>query len=191
MASIPNLEAANNRRRRDLPRVHHPGKRLVSVRGLRPEETNRYETAGYTVLLPASAIPGWPADIVLPSDPAWKGEPAAIVAAVRTLILRLMVLGLIWLMVPGLAEAAENLWHLAQAGHTAHARDAGADHAPEGDEHGCSGTFHLCSCHHSPATALAPAGSTRDLAPVDRSCPRNEKTSRGPDLPGLFRPPRV
>ena len=27
-----------------------------------------YEAIGYTILLPASAIPGWPADVVLPSD---------------------------------------------------------------------------------------------------------------------------
>jgi superfamily II DNA or RNA helicase len=33
-----------------------------------------YETVGYTVLLPASAIPGWPADVVLPSDPVWKRD---------------------------------------------------------------------------------------------------------------------
>jgi superfamily II DNA or RNA helicase/very-short-patch-repair endonuclease len=33
-----------------------------------------YETIGYTVLLPASAIPGWPADVLLPSDPAWKRD---------------------------------------------------------------------------------------------------------------------
>ena len=33
-----------------------------------------YETIGYTVLLPASAIPGWPADVVLPSDPVWKRD---------------------------------------------------------------------------------------------------------------------
>lgn len=33
-----------------------------------------YETVGYTVILPASAIPGWPADVVLPSDPAWKRD---------------------------------------------------------------------------------------------------------------------
>jgi hypothetical protein len=33
-----------------------------------------YEAIGYTVLLPASAIPGWPADIVLPSDPLWKRD---------------------------------------------------------------------------------------------------------------------
>jgi very-short-patch-repair endonuclease len=33
-----------------------------------------YEAIGYTVLLPASAIPGWPADVVLPSDPVWKRD---------------------------------------------------------------------------------------------------------------------
>jgi very-short-patch-repair endonuclease len=33
-----------------------------------------YEFVGYTVLLPASAIPGWPADVVLPSDPVWKRD---------------------------------------------------------------------------------------------------------------------
>ena len=33
-----------------------------------------YEAVGYTILLPASAIPGWPADVVLPSDPIWKRD---------------------------------------------------------------------------------------------------------------------
>ena len=33
-----------------------------------------YEAIGYTILLPASAIPGWPADVVLPSDPVWKRD---------------------------------------------------------------------------------------------------------------------
>jgi superfamily II DNA or RNA helicase/very-short-patch-repair endonuclease len=33
-----------------------------------------YEAVGYTILLPASAIPGWPADVILPSDPAWKRD---------------------------------------------------------------------------------------------------------------------
>jgi hypothetical protein len=33
-----------------------------------------YEAIGYTVLLPASAIPGWPADVVLPADPVWKRD---------------------------------------------------------------------------------------------------------------------
>jgi very-short-patch-repair endonuclease len=33
-----------------------------------------YEAIGYTILLPASAIPGWPADVQLPSDPVWKRD---------------------------------------------------------------------------------------------------------------------
>ena len=33
-----------------------------------------YEAIGYTVLLPASAIPGWPADVTLPADPVWKRD---------------------------------------------------------------------------------------------------------------------
>jgi very-short-patch-repair endonuclease len=33
-----------------------------------------YEAVGYTILLPASAIPGWPVDVVLPSDPVWKRD---------------------------------------------------------------------------------------------------------------------
>lgn len=33
-----------------------------------------YEAVGYTILLPASAIPGWPVDVTLPSDPVWKRD---------------------------------------------------------------------------------------------------------------------
>jgi very-short-patch-repair endonuclease len=42
-----------------------------------------YEAAGYTILLPASAVPGWPADVPLPVDPQWKNEYAA---SVRRLV---------------------------------------------------------------------------------------------------------
>jgi len=33
-----------------------------------------YEAIGYTVVLPASANPGWPVDVVLPADPVWKRD---------------------------------------------------------------------------------------------------------------------
>jgi superfamily II DNA or RNA helicase len=33
-----------------------------------------YESIGYTIILPASAIPGWPHDVPLPSDPVWKRD---------------------------------------------------------------------------------------------------------------------
>lgn len=42
-----------------------------------------YEGVGYTIELPASAVPGWPADAELPVDPAWKQDYAA---SVRRLI---------------------------------------------------------------------------------------------------------
>lgn len=31
-----------------------------------------YEAVGYTLLLPASAVPGWPVEVPLPIDPEWK-----------------------------------------------------------------------------------------------------------------------
>ena len=36
-----------------------------------------YEAVGYTILLPASAVPGWPLEVPLPVDPRWKSEYAA------------------------------------------------------------------------------------------------------------------
>jgi superfamily II DNA or RNA helicase/very-short-patch-repair endonuclease len=38
-----------------------------------------YEAVGYSISVPASAVPGWPADVVLPSDPEWKRDYAATV----------------------------------------------------------------------------------------------------------------
>jgi superfamily II DNA or RNA helicase len=42
-----------------------------------------YESLGYTILLPASAVPGWPIEVPLPVDPEWKRDYAA---SVRRLI---------------------------------------------------------------------------------------------------------
>jgi very-short-patch-repair endonuclease len=42
-----------------------------------------YEAIGYTILLPASAVPGWPVDDPLPVDPEWKKDYAA---SIRRLI---------------------------------------------------------------------------------------------------------
>jgi very-short-patch-repair endonuclease len=36
-----------------------------------------YESLGYTVLLPASALPGWPVEVPLPVDPRWKQNHTA------------------------------------------------------------------------------------------------------------------
>jgi very-short-patch-repair endonuclease len=42
-----------------------------------------YEAIGYEIVLPASAIPGWPTDVILPSDQTWKH---AYSASVRRLV---------------------------------------------------------------------------------------------------------
>ena len=42
-----------------------------------------YEAVGYTIWLPASAVPGWPAEVPLPVDPQWKADYAA---SVRRLV---------------------------------------------------------------------------------------------------------
>jgi superfamily II DNA or RNA helicase/very-short-patch-repair endonuclease len=42
-----------------------------------------YEAVGYTILLPASALPGWPDQVPLPIDPVWKKDYSA---SVRRLI---------------------------------------------------------------------------------------------------------
>jgi hypothetical protein len=36
-----------------------------------------YEAVGYSVLIPGSAVPGWPAEVMLPLDPIWKNEYSA------------------------------------------------------------------------------------------------------------------
>jgi superfamily II DNA or RNA helicase/very-short-patch-repair endonuclease len=38
-----------------------------------------YEAVGYKILLPGSAVPGWPNEVPLPVDPQWKREYAATV----------------------------------------------------------------------------------------------------------------
>lgn len=42
-----------------------------------------YEAVGYTILVPGSAVPGWPPEVPLPVDPAWKRDYAA---SVRRLV---------------------------------------------------------------------------------------------------------
>jgi hypothetical protein len=42
-----------------------------------------YEAVGYTLLLPASAVPGWPVEVPLPINPEWKRDYSA---SVRRLV---------------------------------------------------------------------------------------------------------
>ena len=50
--------------------------------------------------------------------------------------------------VPGLAEASENVYHLVMHGDLAHSSQPG--HLPYNQEHGCGIGCHICSCCHSP-----------------------------------------
>jgi superfamily II DNA or RNA helicase/very-short-patch-repair endonuclease len=76
-----------------LHRLHH-GKRVVRVHDYADLEVPMlermfekrcvgYEAVGYTILLPASALPGWPAEVPLPVAPEWKRDYAA---SVRRLV---------------------------------------------------------------------------------------------------------
>ncbi len=73
-----------------LGRLHrlHDGKREVRVydyadlnvpmlERMFDRRCRGYEAAGYKILLPASAVPGWPAGVPLPIEPRWKREYAA------------------------------------------------------------------------------------------------------------------
>jgi superfamily II DNA or RNA helicase/very-short-patch-repair endonuclease len=77
-------------------RLHrlHEGKRVVRIHDFADLDAPMlarmfdkrcagYDAVGYTILLPASALPGWPREVPLPVDPQWKQEYAA---SVRRLI---------------------------------------------------------------------------------------------------------
>jgi hypothetical protein len=54
-----------------------------------------------------------------------------------------------YVMTPGTFELTEHAVHLVIHGDSGH---ADRDHAQDSshDEHGCSGTYHACTCHGSP-----------------------------------------
>ncbi|MDA0811488.1 MAG: DUF559 domain-containing protein [Verrucomicrobia bacterium] len=69
-----------------LHRLHHC-KRVVQVYDYADLEVpmlsrmfdkrcSGYEAVGYTILVPASALPGWPVEVPLPIDPQWKQDYA-------------------------------------------------------------------------------------------------------------------
>lgn len=55
---------------------------------------------------------------------------------------------MVYAMTPGMSEIVEDVFHLLAEGQAAH-ESADADHEPQGEEQGCSGTFHICQCHSS------------------------------------------
>ncbi len=73
-----------------------------------------YEAIGYTILLPASALPGWPVEVPLPIDPVWKNDYAA---SVRRLVR------------DGVDAPLGNLFVIATRTNTDHARARSASEA--------------------------------------------------------------
>lgn len=99
---------------------------------------------------------------------------------------------LIYTIMPGAGELTENVVHLVISGHAAHALNDG-DHQPRSSEHGCSGTFHVCSCCH--VVAFSPLSDDLECdVPVVRTgyvqpCAERLRSSGYRD--GIFRPPTV
>ena len=108
----------------------------------------------------------------------------------RSAAAHLLVAVLVWSLTPGLNELAENVWHLAVSGHTAHAIEAGEDHVPESDERGCSTTFH-CGCPNLPPADFVCRQDIQTPAPSARLMGLATNPPVEPFLAGLLRPPRV
>jgi hypothetical protein len=75
----------------------------------------------------------------------------------------ILVITLLLSLLPSL-EAVELAVHLIEHGDLAHGRDDAHEKSAMGsDEHGCTGTFHLCGCH----TVSAIAASDRRVLVID------------------------
>jgi hypothetical protein len=103
---------------------------------------------------------------------------------------RITALMALLLVFPGAMEGLENAVHLIGQGHLAHAGEAADRHAPPTREHGCTGTFHFCSCC-APASAVLIAA--RDLTTVEAvsfAPPDAPGCAASHDLPTFERPPQ-
>jgi len=92
---------------------------------------------------------------------------------------------------PGLSECIENVVHLAENGHSAHSEPAGDAHAPPGPEHGCTGTFHLCSCCSSPGFELFQSRAQVPELVVVLLDARTRSVAFSTETAGIDHPPRV
>ena len=104
------------------------------------------------------------------------------------MLIRLLALFLTVAMWPGLSELVELTVHAAEHGDVAHAEDDDHDGSPLGeDEHGCSGTFHLCPCHHPTPVVGPTVPPTSALVPSEVVMKRGSVTCRLP--PASASPP--
>jgi hypothetical protein len=104
-------------------------------------------------------------------------------------LFRLLALALALQLTPAL-EVVENGVHVLTEGHGAHALDD-AEHAPAGDCHGCSATFHVCSCH-APVGVVLRACQLALVIPAPPSIvgvAQTEVCALPAHARGVFRPP--
>ncbi len=96
----------------------------------------------------------------------------------------------VYCMIPSSGEIIENVIHLAQHGHGAHAYDD-PDHDRHGAEHGCTGTSHVCSCCQSPSFTFVELITGVSNTPVVSQVlpPAVDDLSADGYLSGVFRPP--
>jgi len=104
---------------------------------------------------------------------------------------RLIALALLWIVFPGAMEATENLAHLLNSGHLAHATETGDSHSEPGPEHGCNATFHLCSCHVAPTGVLAAGAPAAGIEYADPLLAQFEQHASLPHLHNIEHPPQV
>ena len=110
--------------------------------------------------------------------------------AAVSLVAQILALVLAYLMTPGTGEITEAVVHAAVHGDTAHADHAGHEDAGSQDEHGCSGSFHACLCHHAPGFLPAPGIPALAIEVGDHSAlpsPLSATPTGPPDT--IFRPP--
>lgn len=94
------------------------------------------------------------------------------------------------MMAPGVAELSETAVHLVVHGDSAHTGGAGHEKPDGADEHGCSGSFHLCTCCHVTivlSQVAVPFGSS-EHKDLQASMLRDDVVDSGVLL-GVFRPP--
>lgn len=104
---------------------------------------------------------------------------------------QLVALLLIYLMTPGSAELTENVIHFVASGHGAHSLPD-SDHQPDDDEHGCSGPYHFCACHHTAGFLIAPSIEVgAALLSSQQLVWSVADEPLDPFLAGLDRPPRA
>lgn len=118
------------------------------------------------------------------------GEPGTM-SCVNRWSTRFVALALLWIVFPGAMEATENLAHLLNSGHLAHAAESGDSHSEPGPEHGCNATFHLCSCHVAPTGVLAAGASTAGIDFTDPLLAQPAQNVSAPHLHNIEHPPQV